>query len=55
MISFDSKKKAFRLDTPNSTYAIFVNERGYIGHSYYGSKAGDDDLTYHARPNEYFY
>ena len=55
MISFDSKNLTFRLETPGSTYAIFVNERGYIGHAYFGAKAGSDDLTYCARPKEYFY
>ena len=55
MISFNSETKTFRLDTPDSTYAIIINERGYIGHAYYGSKIGDDDISYHARSNEYFY
>lgn len=53
MISFDSKTNSFRLETPNSTYCIFVNERGYIGHSYYGSKIGKDDLSYLTRNKEY--
>lgn len=53
MISFNSKTKAFRLDTPNSTYCIFINERGYIGHAYYGSKIGDDDVSYLTRNKEY--
>ena len=53
MISFDSNKKTFRLDTPNSTYSIFINERGYIGHAYYGSKIGDDDVSYLTRNKEY--
>ena len=53
MISFDSKTNSFRLETPNSTYCIFINERGYIGHSYYGSKIGKDDLSYLTRNKEY--
>ncbi|BDC93017.1 alpha-galactosidase [Treponema bryantii] len=53
MISFDSKKNSFRLDTPNSTYSIFINERGYIGHAYYGSKIGEDDVSYLTRNMEY--
>ena len=53
MISFDSKKNTFRLDTPNSTYSIFINERGYIGHAYYGSKIGEDDVSYLTRNMEY--
>ncbi len=53
MISFDSKKNTFRLDTPNSTYCIFINERGYIGHAYFGSKIGADDVSYLTRNMEY--
>ena len=53
MISFNSEKNTFRLDTPNSTYSIFINERGYIGHAYYGSKIGDDDISYLTRNKEY--
>ncbi|SFI60349.1 alpha-galactosidase [Treponema bryantii] len=53
MISFNSKTNSFRLDTPNSTYSIFINERGYIGHAYYGSKIGDDDVSYLTRNKEY--
>ncbi|WP_022933179.1 alpha-galactosidase [Treponema bryantii] len=53
MISFNSKTNTFRLDTPGSTYAIFINERGYIGHAYYGSKIGDDDVSYLTRNKEY--
>ena len=45
MISFNSKTNTFRLDTPRSTYCIFINERGYIGHAYYGSKIGEDDIV----------
>ena len=53
MISFNSKTNSFRLDTPNSTYSIFINERGYIGHAYYGSKIGEDDVSYLTRNMEY--
>ena len=53
MISFNSEKNTFRLDTPNSTYSIFINERGYIGHAYYGSKIGEDDVSYLTRNMEY--
>ena len=53
MISFNSKNKTFRLNTPNSSYCIFINERGYIGHAYYGSKIGDDDVSYLTRNKEY--
>ena len=53
MISFNDKNKTFRLDTPNSSYCIFINERGYIGHAYYGSKIGQDDVSYLTRNKEY--
>ena len=53
MISFNSKTNTFRLDTPNSTYCIFINERGYIGHAYFGSKIGEDDVSYLTRNKEY--
>ncbi len=54
MISYNNEAKTFRLDTPSSTYCIAITEKGYIAHSYYGSKIGDDDVTYHARPEEYY-
>ncbi len=53
MISFNEKTNTFRLDTPDSTYAICIS-RGWIGHSYYGKKVGDDDLTYLTRCNDFF-
>ena len=53
MISFDKVNNSFRLDTPNSTYCISICNGGYIGHAYYGSKLGNDDVTYLARPKEY--
>ncbi len=53
MITYNKEKNTFRLDTPASTYCIFVNERGYIGHAYYGSKIGEDDVSYLTRNMEY--
>ncbi len=53
MIIFQKETNSFRLDTPNSTYSIFINERGYIGHAYYGSKIGEDDVSYLTRNMEY--
>jgi len=53
MISFDKVNNSFRLDTPNSTYCISICNGGYIGHAYYGSKLGNDDVTYLTRPKEY--
>ena len=53
MISFDKDSLTFRLDTPGSTYCISVCNGGYIGHAYYGSKIGGDDVTYLTRSTEY--
>ena len=53
MISFNSENKTFRLETPASTYVISITDRGYLGHVWYGSKIGDDDLNYLSRPKEF--
>ncbi|MBO4319569.1 MAG: alpha-galactosidase, partial [Treponema sp.] len=53
MISFDEGKKLFRLDTADSTYCIFISERGYVAHCYYGTKIGEDDVSYLTRQKEY--
>ena len=42
-ITFDEKRKIFKLDTPDSTYAIGIRE-GYLIHLYYGKKIPDDNL-----------
>ncbi len=42
-ITFDEKRKIFKLDTLDSTYAIGVRE-GYLIHLYYGKKISDDNL-----------
>lgn len=54
MIKFDQKNKTFRIDTPSSTYCITVAQKGYLSHSYYGPKIGDDDVSYLTRQFEYF-
>lgn len=53
MIKFDKKYQTFRLETNNSTYAITISKRGYIAHSWYGNKAGQDDLSQYLRQYEY--
>lgn len=53
MIKFNDKTNSFRLDTPNSTYCISISHKGYLAHSYYGNKIGDDDVTYLTRQMEY--
>lgn len=42
-ITFDEKRKVFKLDTLDSTYAIGIRE-GYLIHLYYGKKIPDDNL-----------
>lgn len=42
-ITFDEKRKIFKLDTIDSTYAIGIRE-GYLIHLYYGKKIPDDNL-----------
>ena len=54
MIKFYEETQTFRLDTLNSTYCITVAKKGYLGHSYYGKKIGDDDISYLMRQSEYF-
>lgn len=54
MINFNQKFNTFRIDTKNSTYCISISKKGYIAHSYYGEKLGDDDVTYLTRQDEYY-
>lgn len=42
-ITFDEKRKIFKLDTLDSTYAIGIRD-GYLIHLYYGKKIPDDNL-----------
>lgn len=42
-ITFDEKRKIFKLDTLDSTYEIGIRE-GYLIHLYYGKKIPDDNL-----------
>ena len=42
-VTFDEKRKIFKLDTLDSTYAIGIRE-GYLIHLYYGKKIPDDNL-----------
>ncbi|MCR4580725.1 MAG: alpha-galactosidase, partial [Treponema sp.] len=53
MILYDKEHNSFRLDTPSSTYCISICNGGYIGHAYYGSKLGKDDVSYLTRSKEY--
>ena len=53
MITFNKEKNTFHLKTPSSSYCIFITERGYIAHAYYGSQIADDDVSYLTRHKEY--
>ncbi|MBO4858869.1 MAG: alpha-galactosidase [Treponema sp.] len=53
MITFNEQQKLFKLETPDSTYAILISEKGYLAHAYYGPKIGDDDVSYLTRQFEY--
>lgn len=45
-IFYNEGKKSFRLDTCGTSYALQVNEFGYLMHLYYGAKVSDEDLEY---------
>ncbi len=45
-IYFDEQRKIFKLDTPNSTYAIKIFEGNYLLHIYYGKKLNDTNLDF---------
>ena len=53
MIKFNEQTKIFHLQTPNSSYQILISHKGHISHVYYGTKIGDDDLSYLTRQMEY--
>jgi len=53
MITFNKEKKSLHLKTPASSYCFFITERGYIAHSYYGERLGEDDVSYLSRHKEY--
>ncbi len=46
MIEFNDKTKMFFLDGKNITYAMFVNDRGFMSHLYFGEKIPHDDIRY---------
>ena len=54
MIKYNEATSTFRLDTPNSTYCITIAKKGYVGHTYYGKKIADDDVSYLLRQSEYY-
>lgn len=38
MIKFNKENQSFYLETNNTSYIMYVNEHGHLGHVYYGSK-----------------
>lgn len=42
----------FKLDTPNTTYAIAIIDEKYISHVYYGKKISTNDIRYLLREDE---
>ena len=41
-ISYNPETRIFKLDTENSTYALQINQWGYLVHLYYGKKLPTD-------------
>ena len=52
MITYNKQTKMFFLNTPNSTYVMKVTD-GYLGHAYFGSSIGEDDISYLLRADQY--
>lgn len=46
MISYNKNKKIFFLHGKSFTYALFVNEWGYLQPLHFGGAIGEDDITY---------
>lgn len=51
-VSFDEKKKIFRLDTGKSTYLMGLSPEGFLGHIYYGDRLVLDADNYLLRMEE---
>ena len=45
-IVFDEKKRVFKLDTPNTTYAFHVTNSNHLIHLYYGASIPETDITH---------
>ena len=53
MISFNSEKQIFKLDTPNTSYVFGVEDKDkYLIHYYYGKRISGDDVRFLAVPDE---
>ena len=51
-IIFHEESQVFQLQTKNTTYAIGIVDRGYLGHIYYGKKIEGDHIKYLLRTEE---
>ena len=52
-IRYDADKRLFRLDTPNTSYVMGVQDAfGYLLHYYYGKRLKVGDVSYLARTQE---
>ena len=52
-IIYDEKKRVFKLDTPNTTYAFHVTNSNHLLHLYYGASIPETDITHMLRiPND---
>ena len=45
-IIYDEKKRVFKLDTPNTTYAFHVTNSNHLLHLYYGASIPETDITH---------
>lgn len=54
-VIFNEQNKTFKLDTPETTYALHVSEDKHVRHVYYGARIPDDDVSVLAvsAPDEY--
>lgn len=53
MITYDSRLKTFKLDTPNTSYVFGIEDDfGYLVHYYYGRSISDINVSYLSRANE---
>ena len=52
-IQFNEKKKLLTLTTDSSGYQMRIDGSGYLLHQYYGSRTGDQDMSYQFLPYNY--
>ncbi len=53
-IRYDEHNRSFQLDTQTASYVIgIVDAEGFVGHTYFGKKLGEDDVAYLMRTGEH--